>query len=77
MPVPDEHKNCVKGSRWEGEPAGNIVKLGDLDAYKSGDDSEVAILLIHDAFGWTFRNLRLLADHYARAIGATVWMPDL
>lgn len=33
-------------------------------------------MLIHDLFGWTFPNVRLLADHYATEADATVFVPD-
>ncbi|KIX93007.1 uncharacterized protein Z520_11280 [Fonsecaea multimorphosa CBS 102226] len=33
-------------------------------------------MIIHDLFGWTFRNTRLLADHYAKEADATVYVPD-
>ena len=72
-----DHSQCVAGSLWDGTPAGVETKLGSNNAYKVGDNPDVAILLIHDLFGWTFKNLRLLADYYAQGIGATVWMPDL
>lgn len=32
--------------------------------------------MVHDAFGWEFNNTRLLADHYAKEVGATVYLPD-
>ncbi|KAM7189558.1 Alpha/Beta hydrolase fold [Naviculisporaceae sp. PSN 640] len=35
-----------------------------------------AILFIHDLFGWTFPNNRLLADHYAAETNSTVYLPD-
>src|SRR5690348_13143457 len=34
------------------------------------------VLLIHDLFGWTFPNIRLLADHYAAETSSTVYAPD-
>ena len=34
------------------------------------------MLLIHDLVGWTFPNVRLLADHYAQETDATVYVPD-
>ena len=58
-------------------PQGKETKLANLNAYVSGTNKEVAILLVHDIFGWTFTNLRLLADHYAQEVGATVYLPDL
>lgn len=32
--------------------------------------------MIHDVYGWTLPNLRLLADHYAAEAKATVYLPD-
>lgn len=69
---------CLQGFQWDGKPEGEEIMLGDLKTYVVGPtDSNAAILLIHDIFGWTFPNLRLLADYYARSVGARVWMPDL
>lgn len=33
-------------------------------------------MVIHDLFGWKFPNVRLLADHYAQEVSATVYVPD-
>lgn len=33
-------------------------------------------MIIVDLLGWTFGNVRLLADHYAREANATVYVPD-
>ncbi|KAH8586909.1 Alpha/Beta hydrolase protein [Bisporella sp. PMI_857] len=70
------HECCVKGFQWDGTPVGTAGKLGNNDAYITGSNDDIAIMAIHDAFGWTFENTRLLADHYAREIGATVYVPD-
>lgn len=67
---------CLKGFKWEGTPAGHISKLVNNDTYITGTNSDRAILLIHDALGWTFNNTRLLADHYAQEADATVYLPD-
>ncbi|KAH8892208.1 dienelactone hydrolase [Thozetella sp. PMI_491] len=67
---------CITGFKWDGKPAGRIGKLADIDTYIAGDNPDVAILLIHDLLGWTFQNSRLLADHYAEEVGATVYLPD-
>lgn len=71
------NKCCVKGFEWTGEPTGKEIKLENLNTYITGSNPDVAILIVHDAFGWTFRNSRLLADHYAREANATVYIPDL
>lgn len=69
---------CLQGFEWDGKPVGREDTLGDSHpAYVTGSNSDVAILLIHDLFGWTFVNTRLLADHYAREADATVYVPDL
>ncbi|KAI2602469.1 dienelactone hydrolase family protein [Hypoxylon sp. NC1633] len=67
---------CLKGFKWSGTPVGKTGKLGDNDTYITGDNPDVAILIIHDIFGWTFPNLRLLADHFAQEANATVYLPD-
>ena len=68
---------CVTGFRWEGAPVGKETTIGDLQAYVTGDNKERAILFNHDALGWQWNNNRLLADHFAKEVGATVYMPDL
>ncbi|CRG88423.1 protein-serine/threonine kinase [Talaromyces islandicus] len=64
------------GFSWQGTPTGRIGRLATNNTYIAGDNPDVAILLIADLFGWTFPNIRLLADHYAREVGATVYAPD-
>jgi len=68
--------NCKAGFAWDGKAAGKETKLGDLNAYVTGDNKNVAILIIHDIFGWTLPNVRLIADHYAKEANATVYIPD-
>lgn len=67
---------CLSGFKWDGKPIGEETKLGKNDTYVTGSNKEVAILMIHDIFGWTFPNARLLADHYAKEADATVYLPD-
>lgn len=67
---------CKSGFKWQGTPAGKETTLAGNKAYVTGKDTGVAILIVHDIFGWTFTNTRLLADHYAEEIGATVYLPD-
>jgi len=68
---------CLSGFRWDGTPVGKETKLGNNDTYVTGSNKDVAIMIVHDIFGWTFPNLRLLADHYAKEADATVYLPDL
>jgi hypothetical protein len=72
-------KCCTAGFDWEGEPTGQTVSFptSSNQAYKTGTSSAIAILFICDLFGWEFRNNRLLADHLARSVGATIYVPDL
>ncbi|KAI5458353.1 Alpha/Beta hydrolase protein [Mariannaea sp. PMI_226] len=67
---------CFKGFLWKREPIGEERTIGNLHTYITGSNSDVAILLIHDMFGWTFPNTRILADMYAKEVDATVYVPD-
>ena len=67
---------CLRSFAWEGTPTGQVSKLGNHDTYIAGNNSDRAVLLVHDALGWTFPNIRLLADHYAAEVDATVYVPD-
>lgn len=68
---------CYSGFSWGGEPTGHEAKVADRATYVAGSDQDAAIILIHDVFGWTFGNSRLLADHFASEVGVTVYVPDL
>jgi len=68
---------CLSGFQWDGTPTGAEDAIANNKAYVAGDNSDVAVLVIADLFGWTFINERLLCDHYAAEVGATVYMPDL
>jgi dienelactone hydrolase len=67
---------CIKTFEWSGTPNGHIGILTKNQAYITGDNPSVAILVIHDLLSWKFPNIRLLADHYAREANATVYVPD-
>lgn len=68
---------CLTGFQWDGTPVGKDGKLANNDTYVTGTNKDVAILIIHDVFGWTFKNTRLVADHFAKEVDATVYLPDL
>lgn len=74
-----DFKCCVTGFEWDGEPTGHTIPFptSSNQAYVTGSSDSAAILFICDLYGWEFRNNRLLADHLARAVGATVYVPDL
>ena len=67
---------CLQGFQWDGAPAGRIEKLANKEAYIIGDNPDAAVMIIHDLLGWTFPNMRLLVDHYAREASASVYVPD-
>ncbi|OCK85369.1 endo-1,3-1,4-beta-D-glucanase [Lepidopterella palustris CBS 459.81] len=67
---------CKSGFNWDGKPTGKETTLAGNKAYVTGSNKDAAILFVHDVFGWTFNNLRLLADHYAKEANATVYLPD-
>jgi dienelactone hydrolase len=68
---------CLRGFEWDGTPSGQESKLADLNVYVAeGSNPSAALLYIHDALGWGWHNARLLADHYAREAGVTVYVPD-
>ncbi|KAH6971253.1 putative hydrolase [Ilyonectria sp. MPI-CAGE-AT-0026] len=67
---------CLKGFRWEAKTNGRDENVAGLNCYATGSNKEVAIIVIHDLFGWTFENIRILADHFAEEVDATVYVPD-
>lgn len=67
---------CLKGLRWEAKTNGRNETVTGLDCYVTGSNQDVAIMMIHDLFGWTFENIRILADHFADEVDATVYVPD-
>jgi dienelactone hydrolase len=69
-------ENCKTGFSWNGTPTGQESTLGKNKAYIAGTSKSAAILMIHDIFGWTLTNLRLLADHFAKEADATVYLVD-
>lgn len=68
---------CLKGFRWNGETRGREDKLESQSCYVTGENSDAAVMIVTDLYGWTFPNIRLLADHYAEEAGVTVYIPDL
>ena len=68
---------CLKGFKWDGTPKGKNIKLDKNDAYVTGTNANKAVMIAHDAYGWTFPNTHLLADHYAAEADVTVYVPDL
>ena len=72
------HACCLQGFQWDGTTVGEETTIGANRTYVTGPvESEAAILVIHDILGWTFPNSRLLADFYAKEVGAGTYLPDL
>ncbi|KAL9611121.1 MAG: hypothetical protein Q9167_004225 [Letrouitia subvulpina] len=67
---------CLSGFQWSAEPSGKEEKLEAVSTYTAGSNRDAAIIIVHDIFGWTFPNARLLADHFAEEANATVYLPD-
>lgn len=68
---------CVRGFQWDAVPKGTEMEMASRNCYCTGTNSRVAIMLIHDLGGWKFPNSRILADHLASEVDATVYVPDL
>lgn len=59
---------CLTAFQWDGTPEGREGVLNGLPAYVAGSNPDAAVLYVHDALGWQFKNARLLADCYAREV---------
>ncbi|PLB46546.1 endo-1,3-1,4-beta-D-glucanase [Aspergillus steynii IBT 23096] len=68
---------CKSGFKWHATPTGTESSFAGTKTYVTGTSKSIAILYVHDIFGWTFPNARLLADYYAENANATVYVPDL
>ncbi|KAF1975966.1 alpha/beta-hydrolase [Bimuria novae-zelandiae CBS 107.79] len=53
-----------------------VSRGSDKNTYVVGNNKDTAVMIVHDLFGWTFTNLRLLADHFAKEANVTVYLPD-
>ncbi|KAI0535570.1 dienelactone hydrolase [Xylaria digitata] len=67
---------CLKTFTWGGTPTGMEARLANSGCYITGHNKETAILLVHDILGWKYPNVRLIADHLAREVNATIYVPD-
>lgn len=73
--MPEEDRSFLAG-----EPTGEAVVFpGNLSAYiaRPKVQSDRALLILHDAFGWKMHEMRRLADKYAERLGCLVILPDL
>ncbi|KAF2014722.1 dienelactone hydrolase family protein-like protein [Aaosphaeria arxii CBS 175.79] len=70
---------CLSGKVKEGKPTGIEKTIAGLNTYVAEPENgskEKSIVFLVDIFGWTFPNVRLLADSYAKA-GFTAYIPDV
>ncbi|EMR65257.1 putative dienelactone hydrolase family protein [Eutypa lata UCREL1] len=76
MSCPD----CFRGAVHDGKPTGTLTRLHGFDVYvaepASGQSPKGIIVLISDAFGWDFVNIRLMADNFARKKDYRIYVPD-
>lgn len=70
---------CLSGKVHQGTEAGREDTIGGLPTYISEPDNKSkakTVIFLVDIFGWKFKNVRLLADEYARA-GFYTYVPDI
>lgn len=73
--------DCFKGTlRGDVIPTGREDVIHGLPTYVAEPEwhqkSLGTVVLITDAFGWSLRNTRALADAYAKRVPCTVYVPD-
>ncbi|EXJ86787.1 hypothetical protein A1O3_03741 [Capronia epimyces CBS 606.96] len=70
---------CVSGAVHSGTPRGHEATIGGLPTYIAEPENKSkskSVVFIVDIFGWKFKNVRLLADQYAKA-GFYCYIPDV
>lgn len=70
---------CLSGSVHSGTPSGREDTIGGLATYiaePSDKSTAKTVVFVVDIFGWKFKNVRLLADDYAKA-GFYCYIPDV
>ncbi|KAL2127094.1 hypothetical protein VTI74DRAFT_11331 [Chaetomium olivicolor] len=74
-------RDCFAGTlRGDVIPTGTEETIHGVPTYvaqpPSGAQPLGTVVILTDAFGWTLRNTRALADAYARRVPCTVYVPD-
>lgn len=70
--------NHVQGvSKDQGKPAGQICNTEAVSYYRTGGDSDKAVLFFPDVWGWHSGRARVLADHFAKELKCVVYIPKL
>ena len=71
---------CCSGSTHPGETKGVTGNLHGFPTYIAAPSNNAEIkgivVMIPDAFGWEFVNLRLLADTFAERLGVRCLLPE-
>ena len=71
---------CISGTlNTSATPSGREDTIGGLPCYiaePSDGSTSKSVVFVVDIFGWSFPNVRLLADHYAKA-GFYCYVPDI
>ena len=71
---------CCTGNVHPGDPKGTTGTMHGVSTYISeppnGAEVKGIVVMIPDAFGWEFVNLRLLADSFAERIGVRCLLPE-
>jgi len=69
----------MSGVIQNGTPSGKVETIDGLQTYvaapKDGSKAKTVIFIV-DIFGWEFKNVRLMADNYAKA-GFYCYIPDI
>lgn len=72
--------DCFTGTlRGDVTPAGTEEVVHGVQTYvarPAAGTSIGTVVVLTDAFGWTLRNTRALADAYASRVPCTVYVPD-
>lgn len=73
-------EECCTGHVHTGTPRGNVETLHGLPTYvtipPAGHAVKATLVMVPDAFGWEFVNLRLMADQFAERLGVRFLLPD-
>lgn len=71
--------SCIQGYRLAGEPTGEMVSIGDQQAYlrTGGTQGGKAVVILPDAFGLPIPNTQIIADRLSKKLGIEVYVPDI
>ncbi|KAI9742199.1 MAG: hypothetical protein M1818_004099 [Claussenomyces sp. TS43310] len=72
-------RDCFSGVINSGTPTGSESVIHGLPTYVAQPHGQPKglVVIISDAFGWTFSNTRVLADKYAKTGDFLVYVPDV